>query len=127
MISTLPSLDPLSMIMYPRFRIHRVRDYTIYHIIVPPCEVRLSILYFGGVNQREGILCQRQLQLRRKRREQKKIFSHSKAPITSSFMSATLNKRRIFIKRCLVFKVSPTRDQRPERKIGRATRFVRID
>src|ERR1700726_839831 len=69
-----------------------------------PCGLRLSILYFEGVNQYEGILCQQQLRLQRQNglRQPKRIFYRWRAPITSNFMSVTPSRRPIFTKTFLV-------------------------
>src|SRR5438270_838380 len=109
---------------------HRARDCSIHRTISgaepPPCEARLSILYFHGVNQHEGILCQRQLQLRKKRQQPKLISCRFKEPIISSSMSVTPNKRLIFIRQRSAFKVSLTPGRKREQKTGPATPFARI-
>src|SRR6266545_4611358 len=90
-----------------------------------PCEVSLSTLYFEGVNQHEGILCQQQLRLRNVRRQRKRIFSRYRALITLNFMSATQNKRRIFTRQRLAFNRSLIADLKRERERKRAMRFDR--
>src|ERR1700720_4909314 len=85
-----------------------------------PCEGRWSLLYFDGVNQHEGILCQRQLQLRKVLPQPKLIFFPSRGPITSSSTSATPNRQHTFTKQLLVSNRSPIPDRKRERKIERA-------
>src|SRR5438552_12596709 len=108
---------------------HRARDCSIHRTISgaepPPCEVRSSILYFRGVNQHEGILCQRQLQLRKKRQQPKLIFCRFKEPIILNSTSVTPNRRLTIIRRRSAFKVSLTPGQKREQKIGPAMPFVR--
>src|SRR6266853_1107233 len=93
------------------------------------CDGGLSILYLENAlsaRKRGGNLWQQQLLLQKRNvlRQPSKIFCRSKARITSNFMSATPNRRRIFTRAYLVSRVWPTRVPKQASKIARVTPFV---